>query len=71
VPTIGRRTLDAILQAGGRVLAVEAERTIILDEPDLIDFANRNRLIIVALEKPHGFPSRERIPQSPSRSRER
>jgi DUF1009 family protein len=59
VPTIGCRTLQTMLEAGGRVLAVEADRTIILDEPDLIDFANQNRLVIVALNKPHHRPLAE------------
>ncbi len=50
VPTIGLRTLKTMIEAGGKVLAVEADRTIILDQPELIDFANRNRLIVVALD---------------------
>ncbi len=54
VPTIGRGTLQTMLEAGAKVLAVEAGRTIVLDEPDLVEFANRNKLIIVALEDPTG-----------------
>ena len=50
VPTVGLRTLKTMAEAGGKVLAVEARRTIILDQPELIDFANRNRLIVVALD---------------------
>ena len=50
VPTIGLRTLKTMIEAGGKVLAVEADRTIILDQPELIDFANRHRLIVVALD---------------------
>ena len=34
--------------AGGRVLAVEAGRTIIIDEPELIRFADQHKLTIVA-----------------------
>ena len=49
VPTIGQRTLESIVQAGGRVLAVEADKTIIVNESEVIDFANRHRLVIVAL----------------------
>jgi DUF1009 family protein len=50
VPTIGLGTLQTMVQAGGRVLAIEAGRTILLEEPCLIDYANRNKLVIVALE---------------------
>ena len=49
VPTIGLDTLRTMVESGGRVLAIEADRTIVLDRQDVIDFANRNKLIIVAL----------------------
>lgn len=49
VPTIGEGTLQSIVDAGGRVLAVEAEKTIILDEPSVIEFANRHGLSVVAI----------------------
>jgi UDP-2,3-diacylglucosamine hydrolase len=48
VPTIGLGTLETLLSSGGRVLAVEAGRTIILDEPEVIAFADQHRLILVA-----------------------
>ena len=51
VPTIGRGTLETMLEAGARALAVEAGRTIILQEPELIKFANENKLIIVSLDR--------------------
>jgi len=50
VPTIGLDTLKTMLASGGRVLAVEAAKTIVLDQPEVVDFANQNKLIIVALE---------------------
>jgi UDP-2,3-diacylglucosamine hydrolase len=49
VPTIGLGTLETLHSAGGRVLAVEARRTIFLDQQAVIDFADRNGLVIVAL----------------------
>ncbi len=52
VPTVGVKTLQSMVASGGRVLAIEAERTIILDESDVIDFANKNKLIIVSMEQP-------------------
>ena len=50
VPTIGLGTLETLHAAGGRVLAVEARRTIILDEPKVLEFAARHRITVVALE---------------------
>ncbi|MEM7781948.1 MAG: UDP-2,3-diacylglucosamine diphosphatase LpxI [Planctomycetota bacterium] len=41
VPTIGVNTIEAIHQAGGGILAVEANKTIILEEEDVIESANR------------------------------
>ena len=75
VPTVGRGTVETMLASGGRVLAVEAHRTIILDEPDLVDFANRNKLIVVAIEHAGriqctSVPTSHN-PETPSRSRER
>ncbi len=40
-----------MVEAGGRVLAVEADRTIVLDREEIIRFANRLGLIIVAMKK--------------------
>lgn len=48
VPTVGVSTLQNIHQAGGRVLAVEAGKTILLDVEEVIEFANRHDLILVA-----------------------
>ncbi len=49
VPTIGLGTLQAMVEAGGRVLAIEAHRTIVVDQPETVDFANRHGLVIVTL----------------------
>lgn len=49
VPTVGLRTLQTLAKAGGRVLAIEAERTIFLDPDAVIDFANRHKMVIVAI----------------------
>lgn len=48
VPTVGLGTLDTLSQAGGAVLAVEAEKTILLDEPQFVAEANRRGLCVVA-----------------------
>jgi UDP-2,3-diacylglucosamine hydrolase len=49
VPTIGRGTLETLHNAGGSVLAVEAGRTIFLDRDEVIEYADRNGVVIVAL----------------------
>lgn len=50
-PTIGRGTIETIVQSGGRILAIEAGKTVIVNEPDVVQYANRHGLVIVALEK--------------------
>jgi hypothetical protein len=50
VPTIGLGTLRTMADVGGKVLAIEAGRTIVLDEPEVIRFANEHGLVIVSLE---------------------
>ena len=57
VPTIGLGTLETLHAAGGKVLAVEAGRTIFLDQAAVIDFANRNGLVIVAVSEPGQMPA--------------
>ena len=52
VPAVGLGTLESMVAAGARVLAVEADRTILIDREEFLDFANRNKLVIVALETP-------------------
>jgi DUF1009 family protein len=48
VPTVGTRTIETMHRAGGRVLAIEAERTILLDEAETLALANRYGIAIVA-----------------------
>jgi DUF1009 family protein len=57
VPTMGQKTLETMLQAGATVLAIEANQTIILDEPETLAFADRNKLIIVALKDAQQLPA--------------
>ena len=51
VPTIGLGTVKTLFEAGGRVLAVEAGKTIIIDEPQVMAFALRHRLTLVAIDQ--------------------
>lgn len=52
VPTVGCRTIEAIHKAGGRVLAIEATKTILLDEAETLNLANRYGISVVALLDP-------------------
>lgn len=48
VPTIGRQTVEQLRRAGGAVLAIEAERTIMLDAVETIGLADQFGISIVA-----------------------
>lgn len=50
VPTVGVGTIQTMVDSGGRILAIEAGKTIMLDEKELITFADRHRISIVALD---------------------
>ena len=49
VPTIGTSTIENLRQAGGRVLAIEAHKTIVVDQADVVALADRYGLSIVAV----------------------
>jgi DUF1009 family protein len=49
VPTVGTSTVETLHRAGGRVLAIEAGKTIVLDRDDTVALADRYGLTIVAL----------------------
>lgn len=49
VPTVGRLTLEGLHKAGGKVLAVEADRTIFLDREETLALADRLGLTVVAV----------------------
>jgi DUF1009 family protein len=49
VPTVGRTTIETMRAAGARVLAIEADRTIILDEAETIALADQYGIAVTAL----------------------
>jgi DUF1009 family protein len=49
VPTVGCMTIETMRQAGARVLAVEAGKTILLDEGETVALADRYGISIVAV----------------------
>ncbi|QEG22146.1 LpxI family protein [Mariniblastus fucicola] len=48
VPTVGTGTIETIYKAGGKVLAIEAGRTIMLDQEETIALANKRGISIIA-----------------------
>lgn len=50
VPTIGVQTIQGMREAGARVLAVESEMTILLDQQEVTELADRLGIAIVALK---------------------
>ena len=49
VPTIGVSTIENLHKAKARVLAIEAEKTIIIDEPQVVELADKYGISIVAV----------------------
>ncbi|MHC5539367.1 LpxI family protein [Singulisphaera rosea] len=49
VPTIGTSTIEGLHKAKARVLAIEANKTIVIDQPEVVALADRYGLTIVAL----------------------
>ena len=49
VPTVGDQTLKTLQDAGGGVLAVEAERTFVMNQTALCEQADQWKIPIVAL----------------------
>ncbi|MBT5536327.1 UDP-2,3-diacylglucosamine diphosphatase LpxI, partial [Candidatus Poribacteria bacterium] len=48
VPTVGPDTIDALVEVDAAALAVEADRTFVLDRQELVERADANGLVIVA-----------------------
>ena len=49
VPTVGVGTLKTMREAGAKLLAVQADKTIFLDQDQIVDLANKWSIQIVAL----------------------
>lgn len=49
VPTIGLQTIQTMHEAGGRVLAIESDKTIVLDQDEVYALANKLGISIVSL----------------------
>lgn len=49
VPTIGMRTLENFAKAGGTVIAIEAERSILIDQKEVLEFADSRGIAVCAV----------------------
>ena len=56
MPTIGVGTLESLAAAGATVLVIEAGRTILVDEPDVVAAAERRGITIASLCDADGLP---------------
>ena len=54
VPVAGAGTLEAMREAGARVLAVEAMRTLLIDRAAFLAQADEAGIAVVGLERPRG-----------------
>ena len=50
VPTIGLQTIDTMIKSRASVLAIESERTIILDKERVVEKANKNKITIIGCQ---------------------
>lgn len=51
VPVVGMNTLQTLLDSGGAVLAVEADKTLVVDMEACVNFANANKLVFMAYKE--------------------
>src|SRR5439155_14608832 len=51
VPTVGCATVEAMRRAGGRVLAIEAGKTIVIDQEETAALADRHGITIAVLDE--------------------
>ena len=49
VPTVGMQTIQSMHESGGRVLAIESDKTIVLDQEETVALADKLGIAIVAL----------------------
>jgi UDP-2,3-diacylglucosamine hydrolase len=49
VPTVGTTTIENLRKAGAKVLAIEADKTIVIDQADVVALADRYGIAIIAV----------------------
>ena len=50
VPAIGLTTLEVMIEAGAKVLAFEAKKTIVIDRAELVKRSNEHKICLMAKE---------------------
>jgi len=50
LPAVGPDTVEALLAAGGRVLAMEAGATLVMDLPIMVEKADRGRIVLLGVK---------------------
>jgi len=49
IPAVGLRTLKVMKRYGANVLALEAGETIIVDQAEMVKFADKNKIVVLAI----------------------
>jgi DUF1009 family protein len=49
VPTVGPETIRVMGEAGATALAIEAERTLLVEREEIVALANKNRIAVVGV----------------------
>jgi DUF1009 family protein len=52
VPTVGPDTIENLSRNGGGALVIEAGKTVIVDQEQMLQAADRNRIVVVAMAQP-------------------
>lgn len=50
VPAVGLTTLETMMEAGVRVLVIEAGKSVVFNKKEMIDFADQQGMIVLALD---------------------
>ena len=50
IPAVGAQTIRTMVEAGAKVLGIEAGKAVVFDKKEMIDLANEVGITIVALE---------------------
>jgi len=49
IPTVGLNTLKTMKKYGGKILAIEANETFIVEKNEMIEFADKHKMVVVAV----------------------
>ena len=66
VPTVGPKTIDSLITAKARVLAVEAGKCLILDRDEVLERANKNGISIIGCDSGSADGGSQSLPNDKS-----